>query len=155
MPGIPELLVAYSHCIGETITIKQTCDDAVAAGTWNGFLSCDCLTCHLSATKKTVELNCWRHRCLEFGASKTFALLAFKGFIWPSTATDELVSGKFATCRSQARSWAQNPAWSKVFANGSVCLVLLLAEEASEVATRSGARLETDPEVTGRSEMQA
>ena len=29
MPGIPELLVADSHCIGETITIKQSYDEAV------------------------------------------------------------------------------------------------------------------------------
>ena len=139
MPGIPELLVADSHCIGETITIKQTYDEAVGCRhlEWLPVLVtvshvCPSLPGTGQRRKRLLNIIVRGIGVCNFNACTTFTLLAFNGFDWPSTATDELVSGKFTTCRRQARSSAHNPDWSKVFSIGSVCLALLLAEEASE-----------------------
>ena len=96
MPGIPELLVADSHCIGETITTKRSYDEAVGCRhlEWLPVLVtvshvCPSLPGTGQRRKRLLNSIVRGIGVCSFNACKTFTLHAFKGFNCPSTATDE------------------------------------------------------------------
>ena len=154
MPGIPELLVADSHCIGETITIKQTYDEAVGCRHLEWLLVL-VIVSHVCPSplgtgqrrKRLLNLIVRGIVVCSFNDCTTLTLLAFKGFNWPSTATDELVSGKKKKLVEVRRVLGLRIQIGQRCSQMDLHVLCSYSpKKRPRVATRSGARLVTDSE---------